>query len=363
MRNVRTLLTFPPFCAAIVLFVAMSAGLYAGPPGDGWELVFHDEFNGPQLNWDVWMCETGDRRNAYNDPDDSYLDGKGHLVLRVRKVDGKYHLGFIRTKQEYQWGYYEARTNLDVVPGYWSAFWLWGRQSYNPNYDGAEVDILEDPYRDEIVEHNIHQGQNNTHKHEGARIAVKGSRTDWHLFSCDWHEEGFDFFVDGQETWITRTMKASKPNWIYLTLEAKNDGWAGDIRQSDLHLPAYWTVDYVRYYRRNHQAPAISLSQPEPIFQGKEDGKTIQAALRNGTFVERLNPRSWSVENLPAGVTLAGVERVDDTRVNLKLKGNAEAGPRAADITDVTVIAEAGEVANSSALLIASRGIKLGGKR
>lgn len=44
-------------------------------------------------------------------------------------ADGKYHLGFIRTQQEFQWVYYEARANLDTVPGYWSAFWLWGKHS------------------------------------------------------------------------------------------------------------------------------------------------------------------------------------------------------------------------------------------
>ena len=175
--------------------------LHADPPGEGWELVFHDEFNGNQLNWDVWTCEEGDRRKAYNDPEDSYVDGKGHLILRLRKAeDGKYHLGFIRTKESFQWGYYEARTDLNTVPGYWSAFWLWGRESYNPNYDGAEVDFMEDPYRDDIVSINLHQGWGEGHKWEGAKVRFRGSRQDWHLFGGSWHEEGFDFYVDDQRT-------------------------------------------------------------------------------------------------------------------------------------------------------------------
>jgi hypothetical protein len=77
----------------------------ADPLGEGWELVFHDEFNGSKLDWNVWFCEQGHRRNAENDPEDSYLDGQGHCVLRVRKVGESYHLGFIRTKQEYGQGY------------------------------------------------------------------------------------------------------------------------------------------------------------------------------------------------------------------------------------------------------------------
>ena len=46
-----------------------------------------------------------------------------------------------------------------------------------------------------------------------------------------------------------------------VALEAKFEGWAGDIRESDSLLPAYWKIDYVRYYRRNPQAPQIPSLQ------------------------------------------------------------------------------------------------------
>ena len=350
------------FCLAVLLLLI--ATLYADPPGEGWELVFHDEFNGDQLNWDVWTCEEGDRRKAYNDPEDSYVDGEGHLILRLRKAeDGKYHLGFIRTKESFQWGYYEARTDLNTVPGYWAAFWLWGPQSYNPQYDGAEVDFMEDPFRDDIVSINIHQGIEKEHKWEGANVRFTGSRQDWHLFAGDWHEKGFDFYVDDQRSWVTRTMTASKLNWIYLTLEAKFDGWAGDIRESDSLLPAHWKIDYVRYYQRNPQAPSIALAQLEPIRLGQENGKVFQVNLRRGIFSKTLNPLSWSVENLPDGVSLGDIKRVDDKHVQIKLKGSSQKGTSKAEIVDLTVIAESGEVAESKSLLIATRGLVLSVER
>jgi hypothetical protein len=249
------------------------------------------------------------------------------------------------------------------VPGYWGAFWLWGRQSYNPNYDGAEVDFMEDPFRDDIVSLNIHQGRGEGHKWEGANVRFKGSRKDWHLFGGNWHEKGFDFYIDDKRTWVTRSMTASKANWIYLTLEAKFDGWAGDVRESDDLLPAYWKIDYVRYYRPNPQAPAIELFQLEPIRMGQEDGKTFQVNLRRGAFVKSLNPQSWSVENLPEGVSLAEVRRIDDQHVRIKLKGNSSPPTSKAEIIDLTVIAEAGEVAGSDSLLIATRGLVLSQER
>jgi hypothetical protein len=350
------------FCLSS-LFLMLNP-VYADPPGEGWELMFHDEFNGDELNWDVWTCEEGDRRKAYNDPADSYVDGKGHLILRLRKADdGKYHLGFIRTKEAFQWGYYEARSDLNRVPGYWGAFWLWGRESYNSNYDGAEVDFMEDPFRDDIVSLNLHQGRGEGHKWEGANVRFKGSRKDWHLFGGYWHEEGFDFYIDDQRSWVTRTMTASKPNWIYLTLEAKFDGWAGDIRESDSLLPAYWKIDYVRYYRKNPQAPSIELVQLEPIRLGNEDGKVFQVNLRGGAFSQNLAPERWSVENLPEGVSVDEVKRIDDYHVQIKLKGTSSPPTSKAEVIDLTVITEKGEVAGSDSMLIATRGLVLSQER
>ena len=121
-------------------------------------------------------------------------------------------------------------------------------------------------------------------------------------------------------------MKASRPNWIYLTQEAKFEGWAGDIRQSDSLLPAYWTVDYVRYYRKNPQAPVITVAPAQPITAGQEDGKVIRVTLKNGRFTNSLHPGSWSLENLPSLVSLGAVQRIDDTHLELTLNGNSRPG-------------------------------------
>jgi hypothetical protein len=158
-------------------------------------------------------------------------------------------------------------------------------------------------------------------------------------------------------------MTASKLNWIYLTLEAKFDGWAGDIRESESLLPAYWKIDYVRYYRPNPRAPAIELFQMEPIRLGNEDGKVFQVNLKRGTFVKSLSPQSWSVENLPEGVSIGEVKRVDDQHIQITLKGNSSTPTSKAEIIDVTVIAEKGEVAGSDSLLIATRGLVLSQER
>ena len=107
----------------------------------------------------------------------------------------------------------------------------------------------------------------------------------------------------------------------------------------------------------------IELYQLEPIRLGQEDGKVFQVNLMRGAFVESLNPQSWSVENLPEGVSLAEVKRVDDQNVQIKLKGNSSPPTSKAEIIDLTVIAEACEVAGSDSLLIATRGLVVSKER
>ena len=299
-------------------FLAIGGLSVRGPPGEGWELVFHDEFNGRQLNWDAWLCEKGDRRNAYNDPDDSYLDGKGHLLLRVRKAeDGKYHLGLIRTRK-----LSSGVTTKRAPPGHRARLLervlADGARRRTARTSTARRWTSGGPHRDDIVEHNIHQGEGPTHKHEGATVKFNGLRTDWHLFACDWHEQGFDFFVDGETSWTTRTMKASKPNWIYLTLESQFEGWAEDIRKFESQLPAYYVVDYVRYYRKNPQAPFIAAT---------DNGKAIRVKLKNGKFAARLDPSKWSIENLPEGVIAERSEAHGRRSRGAEAEGEIEGGP------------------------------------
>ena len=84
----------------------------------------------------------------------------------------------------------------------------------------------------------------------------------------------------------------------------------------------------------------------------------MKVRLQKGNFGD-LNPKSWSVENLPTGVSLGSVERLDDKTVQLRLKGNSANRTSKAEIVDLTVIAEKGEVTDSEALLIATRGVVL----
>jgi len=85
-------------------------------------------------------------------------------------------------------------------------------------------------------------------------------------------------------------------------------------------LPAYWTVDYVRYYRKNPQASRYTVAPAQPITAGQEDGSD-PGDLKNGRFTNSLHPGSWSLENLPSLSAWELCSGIDDTHLELTLNG------------------------------------------
>ena len=104
-----------------------------------WELVWHDEFKGAagsapdsaQWIYDLGAAGWGNRElERYTDSrENSYLDGKGHLVIRaLRAPDGAYTSARIKTQGKFstQYGKIEARIKLPHGQGMWPAFWMLG---------------------------------------------------------------------------------------------------------------------------------------------------------------------------------------------------------------------------------------------
>ena len=58
------------------------------------------------------------------------------------------------------------------------------------------------------------------------------------------------------------------------------------------------------------------------INEGEENGKVITVNLSGGTFIESVNKANWSTSNMPVGVSLDTVIRIDSVTANIILKGN-----------------------------------------
>lgn len=68
---------------------------------------------------------------------------------------------------------------------------------------------------------------------------------------------------------------------------------------------------------------SISMEDDGLITEGNEDGEIITVTLTGGTFASLLNINNWALSNMPDGVSLGGIERINNTTVEITLQGNA----------------------------------------
>lgn len=244
--------------AALLLGVGSLCGqglsevLPPAPAGKTWKLVWHDEFEGKQLDETKWN-RLGDwkRRDGFWLKEDAYLNGQGSLMLRTRKDGERFTCGAVNTqgKFEHAFGCYVARCKLPKQPGHWPAFWMMcpGVNTVgNEGRDGTEIDIIEVPWRNGRLTSNLHwDGYGKQHKSAGTKFEVPGIMEGWHVFALVWLPSEYVFYVDGKETWRSSAGGVSQvPEYIKLTEEIGT--WGGDIHQAA--LPDYFEVDYVRVY-------------------------------------------------------------------------------------------------------------------
>lgn len=237
------------------------------PTNLGLKLVWSDNFEGTELDSAKWECcpewERGDVGGRWDD-DMVELDGKGNLLLKVGlDEDNEIISGAVRTKTkdyrvlfEQARGYFEIRTTLQSVPGYWAAFWVIGDNKTNPGngaFDGAEIDIFESfDLNGGTINHALHwDGLGETTKSLGGHTVNKGLYDgEYHTFGLLWADDGYFFYVDGQLSYSidasTDDFPGSSIDPSYIKISNEVGTWAGHMSKSD--LPDQIKVDYVKVY-------------------------------------------------------------------------------------------------------------------
>jgi beta-glucanase (GH16 family) len=253
------------------------------PEGKQWKLVWHDEFDGDQLDTTKWGFRLHIMQTRYETwTTDAYeLDGQGNLKLKVYEKDGEYYTSQLQTgsnfmdrpgnqygkttltwpiaklekpKFVHRYGYYEIRCKLPAEEGWWVAFWMQSPTigaSLDPLDAGVEIDIMENFSRDGIISHNIHwNGYGRNHQGAGSgSVKVPPSDDGFHTFGLDWSPLGYVFYVDGKETWRISGPVSHREQFILVSAECKGyreGSPAPEIKSA--RLPDYFIVDYVRVY-------------------------------------------------------------------------------------------------------------------
>ena len=261
------------------------------PAGKKWKLVWHDEFDGTELDrtkWDFRLHLLQQRHNTFTD-EGAVLDGKGNLLLTLIEKDGQFYSPHLQTgynfmdrpgkifyeadqsaKKErmfwpiaklqepkfmHKYGYYEIRCKLQTQPGWWSAFWLQSPiigATLNPEECGVEVDIMESFAPNGIVSHNNHWGgYGDDHQHVGSgERKLEETPDGFHVFGLDWSENGYVYYIDGKEAWRVDGPVSHREQFILISTECMGYRYS-DQPEENLKkavLPDYFIVDYVRVY-------------------------------------------------------------------------------------------------------------------
>jgi len=274
------------FQIKLFIFLLFFISLHCNNPFDSddekketeeWVLVWEDNFNGTgSPSPTKWDQPEYNRRNNDNGPDgwwlkeDAYLDGKGKLVIRARKIYDRnydrdpydYATGAIRSKGRFEqrYGKFEIKCKLPTQPGWWVAFWLMSESVGNVNgsgEDGTEIDIFEGFGWTNSINHALHwDGYGEQHQSQGKRVSIDGIREGYHTFMLEWEANEYRFFIDGGESWRTSAGGVSKvPAYVKITGELSTESWAiNEYWSNDPEAGVYpdsFLVDYVKVYRRN----------------------------------------------------------------------------------------------------------------
>ena len=242
--------------AALLLFL-VALPLRADPPGQGWTLVWNDEFTGSSLDASKWSWGQlpwgGNHHNSSYASmivaGNSYLDGSGNLVLGVRPgsfpaTDGTtqpYSEGMIYSqgKFDYAYGYVEVSAKVSSATGSWPAFWML-MSGWPP-----EIDVME-WFKSE--NNRMHTGlawnNNGTTSWDDVNTYDSSMQDSWHTWALDWSPGSLAIYKDGtDQRWSTSGDRVpTDPMYFILNsgVQSGQTSWWHDT-----------LFDYIRLWKRN----------------------------------------------------------------------------------------------------------------
>lgn len=318
------------------------------PTDKGWKLQWSDEFNGKELNEDVWSYDLGTGYSGWgNNELESYTDKKenvrvknGKLIIHAMKQKygfSDYTSGRIKTmdKKTFKYGKIEARLKVERGNqcGVWPAFWMMGNDGL-PWPACGELDIMEHansrPYASGAIHwmarsiNMMYSGMFNGHVYEypGGK---KNGINKWHTYGIVWGANRIDWYVDNEVYFSAKLRDSNADEFrdqfyflLNLAISSNKTGYTGFTGPKKNFKPATMYVDYVRVYQNKDK----SYTKPAPqkiVESNKMDTFALQfnkkdAAVRIRSYVEsKINGKTISTNGIILG--LKSFKGTDDTGI------------------------------------------------
>ncbi|MDR2047236.1 MAG: glycoside hydrolase family 16 protein [Clostridiales bacterium] len=300
--------------------------------GEGWYLVFSDEFEGSRLNsgeglvssvgTEIWTTSPHGLRKATSVKGDTEgLNSSYWCPSMVTLNDGKVEIraeqrtdhmcedgicpsagiftGGIETRRiadadtsdgtaskgtndellfGQAFGYFEAYVRFPDGPGIWSAFWLQSsnqRKMGNLGKDGTEIDIYESAFvsKPSVTGHALLWNG-----YTSPRSISKGTTVDtgvslygaYHKFALKWTPDYYVFYVDDVPTWVSNDGGVSRvKEFLRLTVEVdEGDGWGPHGQIIGRFDPNFEYIFYVDYVKVYQNVHYAAYEKPDSYYKG-----------------------------------------------------------------------------------------------
>jgi len=258
-------------CLGIVALALVFVGCGGGHDDtrrQGWELVWHDEFDGDSLS-DEWTriprFNHPPEWNKYMSMDDRlFRVGDGRLTLYGLVNDflpddtARFLTGgvYTRGKVLFQRGRLDIRLRMDDASGAWPAAWLLPEGRWP---DDGEIDIMERLNYDTIAYQTVHSYTTEYDTLGRASqpwgITAPIRQGEWNVYSVELYEDSMRFFINDSPTFTYRKQPElgaaqypyDRPMYLLLDMQL---GAYWLPRVTPRELPYRYEIDYVRFYKK-----------------------------------------------------------------------------------------------------------------
>lgn len=237
-------------------------------PPPGYQLVWHDEFDGKSINLQNWTYDIGGwgwgngEAQYYTDRKENARVEKGMLIieaLQEKYEDSYYTSARLKTQglQNFQYGRIEARLKVPEGKGLWPAFWMLGSSFNGSNWpDCGEIDIMEYIGK----EPDLIMGTAHGPGYSGALGLGQWNRQtfniadDFHTYAIDWKEGQIDWYFDGELYFTLTLADVGDREWVFdqpffIILNLAIGGHLPGPIGLDVKFPKQYLVDYVRVFQ------------------------------------------------------------------------------------------------------------------
>ena len=237
------------------------------PPG--WNLVWHDEFDGNTLDPSNWTYDIGGggwgngEAEYYTDRPENVRVENGMLIIEARReLYQKLPFTSARLKtqglQTFQYGRIEARIKVPAGSGTWPAFWMLGSDIDQRPWPGCgEIDIMEYLGKDPTAILGTMHGPG----YSGAQGLTKSYRQgssiadDFHTYAVEWDATQISWFFDGVKYSTYTRADIGSREWVFnqpffIMLNMAIGGTLGGLAGPSTVFPLQLQVDYVRVFQK-----------------------------------------------------------------------------------------------------------------